>query len=137
MLFTQVEFIIFFAGLILFLSFTRSCTRDKFVVRNIVLLLASYYFYAYWDWRFLSLIIISTFVDFFVGKRIARTGVPSERRILLFLSVFCNLAILGVFKYYNFFVVSFSEFLSLFGLKLGTFNIILPIGNEFSHAKAF
>jgi D-alanyl-lipoteichoic acid acyltransferase DltB (MBOAT superfamily) len=101
--------------------------------RNIFLLGASYIFYGYWDWRFLSLILASTLLDFHVGQAIHRTDEGRRRKILLFLSVAGNLGLLGFFKYYNFFADSFAALASVFGLELdyAHLRIILPVGISF------
>jgi alginate O-acetyltransferase complex protein AlgI len=101
--------------------------------RNIFLLGCSYVFYGYWDWRFLSLILMSTMLDYFVGLAIHRTDDRTRRNRLLFLSVAGNLTLLGVFKYYNFFVDSFADLASVFGLHLdfAHLNVLLPVGISF------
>ena len=87
----------------------------KFRWQNLFLLIASYVFYGYWDWRFTSLLLISTVVDFFVSKHIHKNDNPKRRKHLLFISVATNLGILGFFKYFNFFVDSAGGMLSTFG----------------------
>jgi len=126
MLFTQIEFFIFF-GIVLASLLITSSHR----IRKGLLLLASYYFYAYWDWRFLSLILISTLVDYLVALGLARTSRPSRRKLLLLTSLTCNLGILGFFKYFNFFVQSMETILGSFGFHCGTLHIVLPIGISF------
>ncbi len=126
MLFTQIEFFIFFGVVLASLLIVRSNR-----IRKRVLLLASYYFYAYWDWRFLSLILISTLVDYVVALALARTNRPNRRKVLLLTSLACNLGILGFFKYFNFFVESMEAVLGSFGFHYGTLHIILPIGISF------
>ncbi|MBW2619227.1 MAG: MBOAT family protein, partial [Deltaproteobacteria bacterium] len=126
MLFTQVEFLIFFGVVLAFLAVVRH-NRS----RKIFLLAASYYFYAYWDWRFLGLLVFSTLVDFGVGQGLKRTQAGRSRKALLVASLVCNLGILGFFKYYNFFVESLTGLLSPLGLNLSTLPIILPIGISF------
>jgi len=98
------------------------------------LLLASYCFYAGWDWRFCSLIAISTIVDFVAAQRIARTAATDRvRRAWLLLSVATNLGILGFFKYFGFFVESLRTLLSSAGIETGTttLSILLPVGISF------
>jgi D-alanyl-lipoteichoic acid acyltransferase DltB (MBOAT superfamily) len=101
--------------------------------QNILLIIASYVFYGWWDWRFLSLIIFSSTVDYFVGLSLARTDLPRNRRLLLFTSIFINIGFLGFFKYYNFFLENFVEAFSLFGQQINPqgLNIILPVGISF------
>jgi alginate O-acetyltransferase complex protein AlgI len=101
--------------------------------RNLFLVAASYFFYGYWDWRFLFLILASTALDFFVGSAIYGTVNQHRRKLLLLFSVAGNLSILGFFKYYNFFVDSFVDLASIFGFHpdFVHLNIILPVGISF------
>jgi alginate O-acetyltransferase complex protein AlgI len=106
--------------------------------QNILLLAASYYFYSRWDWRFLSLIVVSTLVDFYVGRAMgtASADTPANqvrRKRLLAVSMVVNLGILGFFKYFNFFADSFTDLLNLVGLTADpiTLNVILPVGISF------
>ena len=101
--------------------------------RNPLLLVASYFFYGYWDYRFTSLLAISTIVDFFIGKKLFHTKEEKQRKRLLLLSMTTNLGILGVFKYYGFFIQSFSPLAAIFGGNLDYLhlNIILPVGISF------
>lgn len=98
-----------------------------------VLVVASYVFYGWWDYRFLGLIWISTIVDFLVGRRMAGTQGRSGRRRLLALSVAVNLGILGFFKYWGFFVESASELLGSIGFDPdpAVLRVILPVGISF------
>src|SRR5438309_9478178 len=75
--------------------------------QNIFLLLASYFFYGWWDWRFLALMIGSTTVDYLIAQKIAPSGADPDRRQLFIFSIVCNFTILGVFNYFDFVVVSF------------------------------
>ncbi|MBV1884311.1 MAG: MBOAT family protein [Pseudomonadales bacterium] len=101
--------------------------------QNILLLLASWFFYACWDWRFLSLILVSTLIDFVVGKQIHGSNIRSIRRAWLGLSVLVNLSILFYFKYADFFVGSFIELCNTLGFypSQPTLDIILPVGISF------
>ena len=131
MKFTSFEFIVFFLSVFFLYWFVFKKSLRK---QNLLLLAASYFFYGYWDYRFLSLIFISSFIDFFIGKRLALEENNSNRKLLLTLSLIANLGMLGVFKYYNFFSGSFGEMWhSLFGKELGfvTLNIVLPVGISF------
>jgi D-alanyl-lipoteichoic acid acyltransferase DltB (MBOAT superfamily) len=96
-------------------------------------IIASYLFYGWWDWRFLSLIIISSTADFIIGILLGRTQEKAQRKILLIASLIVNLGILGFFKYFNFFVESMNELMSVLSLNLNTttLNIILPVGISF------
>lgn len=101
--------------------------------QNVLLLAASYYFYAQWDWRFLSLIWISTLVDYVSGRVMAASSQARVRRLALMVSLVTNLGLLGVFKYANFFVDSAQALLDSVGLPtFGTaLNIVLPVGISF------
>jgi D-alanyl-lipoteichoic acid acyltransferase DltB (MBOAT superfamily) len=127
MLFHTITFWLFFA-LVTGLYF-RLPHRGQ----NRLLLVASYVFYGWWDWRFLSLIAVSTLVDFVVGLRIAASRRPAVRRAWLCASISTNLGLLGVFKYYNFFAGELAELLAWIGLptSLHSLNILLPVGISF------
>jgi alginate O-acetyltransferase complex protein AlgI len=101
--------------------------------QNKMLLAASYFFYGWWDWRFLSLIFISTVTDYLCGLQIDKHREVKVRKIYLTLSVLVNLTILGFFKYFNFFADSFVSVLSFFGIHhtMPTLNVILPVGISF------
>lgn len=101
--------------------------------QNILLLVASYFFYSCWDYRFLFLLIFSTFLDYFTGNKIEKAQTQFKKRFWLWLSIGVNLGFLGVFKYYDFFVTSFAEAIQQIGLKAhpATLNIILPVGISF------
>ena len=127
MLFNSFIFWAFFA-LVILLYWRLDHKRQ-----NILLLVASYVFYGYWDWRFLSLIIISTLIDFVVAQRIESNSEQSIRRRWVLLSVFTNLGLLGFFKYFGFFVKEFALVIEAMGFNasLPTLNIILPVGISF------
>lgn len=100
--------------------------------RKFLLLLASYGFYACWEWRFLGLLLASTVVDHSVGARLP-SAIGRERRLLLFLSVGVNLAILGLFKYAGFFAASAANLAGVFGWRLSPtiLRVGLPVGISF------
>jgi D-alanyl-lipoteichoic acid acyltransferase DltB (MBOAT superfamily) len=129
MLFNSFEFVVFF--IIVFFIYYKS--YNKLTLQNTLLLVSSYVFYGWWDWRFLSLIIISSLSDYFIGKAIDQNNDKKQRRQLLILSLLVNLGILGFFKYYNFFTESFSDFVRLFGFESNPafLNIVLPVGISF------
>ncbi|MEM9923959.1 MAG: MBOAT family O-acyltransferase [Cyanobacteria bacterium P01_D01_bin.50] len=107
--------------------------KSHYKAQNILLLIASYIFYGYWDWRFTGLLALSTIVDFTVGKLLLNSKEPSKRKLLLFISIFFNLSILGFFKYFNFFAESFAGLFQIFGLEANwvTLNVLLPVGISF------
>jgi len=127
MLFNTIEFIAFF--LIVFLIYWASGLR----VQNILLLVASYYFYGCWNWKFLFLIFFSTLVDYICGLAISRTQKIKTRKILLFISVACNLTALGFFKYFNFFLDNLKPLFPILGIswEQSHLNIVLPVGISF------
>src|SRR5882672_9439359 len=92
--------------------------RLGFRAQNRFLLAASYFFYGWWDWRFLLLMIGSTIIDYLIAQRISATELPSRRRLLLTASLVLNFSILGFFKYCNFFVDSFAHAAEMFGMKI-------------------
>lgn len=130
MLFNSIEFAIFLPVIFLIYWFPL---KRKLDLQNLFLLAASYFFYGWWDWRFLGLIILSSALDFYVGQRIYAETNLKTRKSLLYLSIGFNLGMLGFFKYYNFFVASFVEAFTLFGapLEATTLNILLPVGISF------
>ncbi len=126
MLFNTVQFALFF--LVVYGLYLLCSHR----LQNRLLLVASYVFYGCWDWRFLSLIAISTVIDYTCGAGIHQSQ-GRKRRIFLLVSMFGNLGILGFFKYYNFFADSLVSVFAAFGLEvgLGSLQIILPVGISF------
>ncbi|MEM7306285.1 MAG: MBOAT family O-acyltransferase [Planctomycetota bacterium] len=128
MIFTEARFFAFFA-----LAFGVHWALRSNASRKAWLLACSYAFYAAWDWRFLSLILFSTVVDFAAGARLAATDEPRVRRRWLGVSLACNLGLLGAFKYYNFFADSAARLLEGAGLGAHdpTLNIVLPVGISF------
>jgi len=105
----------------------------KFRDQNRFLLVASYFFYGWWDWRFLLLMIGSTLIDYFIAIKIADNEDPRVRKGLLVLSLIINFSILGFFKYFNFFADSLAGALSGIGIhaSLPVLRIILPPGISF------
>ena len=129
MVFNSYEFLVFLPSVFIVYWFV---VNNSLKLQNLFLLFASYLFYGWWDWRFLSLIVISSFADFFIGKAIYRSDNPHSK-YWLWLSILINLGFLGVFKYSNFFVDSFVDAFSLVGVELHrtSLNIILPVGISF------
>lgn len=134
MLFNSFTFAVFFP-LVLLLYWIL-----PFRLQNLMLLAASYVFYGYWDWRFLSLIALSTIVDYFTGLKIEEENVKGPQADLkrkkwwLMLSMVTNLGLLGFFKYYNFFTESMADLMSSIGVgtpDMFYLNIILPVGISF------
>jgi len=101
--------------------------------QNALLIVASYYFYSCWDWRFLFLLVFSTFLGYYTGIRIEKSSTATSRKFWLWLSIIANIGFLGIFKYYNFFAFSFSEALNGIGLQTSPLllDVILPVGISF------
>ncbi|MCZ7555273.1 MAG: MBOAT family protein [Bacteroidia bacterium] len=130
MLFNSLDFAIFLP--IVFFLYWFAAGRNL-RVQNAIVICASFVFYGWWDWRFLSLIVFSTAVDYTAGRALGWTENARSRRILLLTSVIINLGLLSVFKYYNFFIESFASAFSVFGLAFSasSLNVILPVGISF------
>lgn len=126
MAFNSFQYAVFLA--LVFFTYRALGRRGQ----NLLLLAASYLFYAFWDWRFLSLLVVSTVVDFIIGRRLRLAAGPARTRLLA-TSMVVNLGILGFFKYFGFFADSFAGMLSQFGLEASvpTLQIILPVGISF------
>jgi D-alanyl-lipoteichoic acid acyltransferase DltB (MBOAT superfamily) len=130
MLFTSLDFAIFLPIVFILYWFV---TQKNLKLQNALIVVASYIFYGWWDWRFLSLIIFSTVVDYLIGQRLRTEDKQSKRKVLLWTSIIVNLGFLGFFKYYNFFLENFVDAFSLFGMEINanSLNIILPVGISF------
>ena len=102
-----------------------------FKINKLFLLGASYFFYGYWDYRFLSLIIISSVISFGAGEKIFQDEDPKRKKRYLIIAILINLIILGLFKYSNFFIESANQVLNSFDLSIAYLNIILPVGISF------
>jgi D-alanyl-lipoteichoic acid acyltransferase DltB (MBOAT superfamily) len=126
-IFNSFVFWIFFAGVLAL--YWRLPHRQQ----NQLLLVASYVFYGYWDWRFLGLLLASTVVDYFVGHALTRFEDPRRRKGLIVLSMVVNLTFLGFFKYWGFFVSEFADLLRTLGFTphIPVLSIVLPVGISF------
>src|SRR6478609_1927662 len=130
MFFNSLHFAAFLP--IVFILYWFVCNKNK-SWQNGLLIIASYYFYACWDWRFLFLLIFSTLLDYFSGIQIEKSKSVKESKFWFWLSIIVNLGFLGVFKYYNFFVTSFTELINGFGFQVNPLliKVILPVGISF------
>lgn len=101
--------------------------------QNLLMVIASYVFYGWWDYRFLALLFFSSIIDYNVGKKLANENNPARRKLYLAISLGVNLGLLGFFKYCNFFIESFTESFTFFGnpIEASGLNIILPVGISF------
>ena len=130
MLFNSLDFAIFLPIVFVLYWFVAN---KNIKWQNQLIVVASYVFYGWWDWRFLSLIIFSTLLDFTIGHRLSKEENDHKRKLLLWASILTNRGILGFFKYYNFFLDNFISAFSVFGteIKANSLNIILPVGISF------
>jgi len=130
MLFNSLDFAIFLP--VVFVIYWLMADED-IKKQNLFLVLASYTFYGWWDWRFLFLILFSTVVDYSIGIGLSKREDPKIRKGLLWLSIGVNLGFLGFFKYYNFFLDNFISAFSFFGVTMDAraLSIILPVGISF------
>src|SRR5208283_222777 len=128
MLFDSPVFIVFL--ILVVLLYWRLSWRSQ----NVFLLGASYFFYGWWDWRFLLLMAASTCIDYVVARKLPTLHNPMQRRALLILSLVVNFGFLGFFKYFNFFIQSFAGMLSSVGfhnVPMSLLRIVLPPGISF------
>ncbi|MEM6763288.1 MAG: MBOAT family protein [Bacteroidota bacterium] len=131
MLFNSLAFLVFLPWVFILYWFGA---YKNLKLQNLLVLISSYVFYGWWDWRFLGLIALSTLVDYTLGLTIHATSDTSVKKRWLWLSIAVNLGILGFFKYFNFFIESWVDLLSLLGYQLSstwTLEIILPVGISF------
>ena len=130
MFFNSIDFAVFLPIVFILYWFVF---KKNLKLQNLLIVVASYVFYGWWDWRFLSLILFSTIVDYLVGRRLRTEEKQSSRKVLLWISVVVNLGFLGFFKYYNFFLENFIASFSLFGAEIqaNSLHIILPVGISF------
>ena len=130
MLFNSLEYLVFLPLVFIIYWFGL---KKSLKGQNFFILLVSYVFYGWWDWRFLALIAFSTLVDYMVGLKIQNSDSKKNRKLLLGISLAVNLGLLGFFKYYNFFVDSWVEAFDGLGITMhtSTLQIILPVGISF------
>ena len=130
MLFNSIDFAIFLPVIFLIYWFV---VNKNLTLQNLIILIASYVFYGWWDWRFLSLIFISSMTDYTIGLGLKKSKSKKKRKLLLSISLIINLGFLGFFKYFNFFIDSFIDLFTTFGFSINarSLNIILPVGISF------
>jgi alginate O-acetyltransferase complex protein AlgI len=130
MLFNSFDFAIFLP--IVFILYWYG-TKGNPKYQNLLIVLASYIFYGWWDWRFLSLMLFSTLVDFFIGLSIVKRKTKNSKKRMLILSILINIGLLAFFKYFNFFTDNFIATFSFFGYHFNplSIEIILPVGISF------
>ncbi|MHB8078534.1 MAG: MBOAT family O-acyltransferase [Candidatus Krumholzibacteriia bacterium] len=130
MMFNSMPFAVFLP--VVFVAYWLLGAR-RFRAQNALLLAASYVFYGWWNWRFLSVVILVSIVNYTVGLRLHAATDPRRRRALLLVSLFTSLGALAVFKYADFFLTSFGSLLGALGLRadVPTLRLILPLGISF------
>ena len=130
MLFNSIDFAIFLP--VVFILYWLVAKRNL-KAQNLLIVVVSYLFYGWWEWKFLSLIIFSTLVDYSVGLGLAKRESPNVRKMLLWTSILINLGFLGFFKYFDFFLANFTKAFSFFGhpINASTLNIVIPVGISF------
>ncbi|MES2691184.1 MAG: MBOAT family O-acyltransferase [Bacteroidota bacterium] len=130
MLFNSLTFALFFPVVFILYWFF---TNKNLKLQNAMLLVASYFFYSCWDYRFLFLLLFSTLLDYVTGIRMKEASSDRIKKTWFWLSIVINAGFLGVFKYYNFFAASFANLLEQLGLNVnpGTLDVILPVGISF------
>lgn len=130
MLFNSIDFAVFLP--LVFALYWFVFNRN-IKTQNLLIVIASYVFYGWWEWRFLSLIILSTILDFIIGQMLVCTERIHHRRLLLWTSISINLGLLGYFKYANFFLDNFHSAFTFFGFHIAQkpLAIILPVGISF------
>jgi alginate O-acetyltransferase complex protein AlgI len=128
MLFNTYTFWVFYAAVLPLYWFLAQRHRQ-----NQMLIVASYFFYGWWDWRFLPILLFSTIIDYRLGLLVHRASSQRSKRRLVAVSVCVNLLILGIFKYYNFFSHELFTAASAMGLHLSLplIRVILPVGISF------
>ena len=134
MLFNSIQFVVFLpiVFLLYWFVFDRLMSKSKhqLQLQNAFVVVASYVFYGWWDWRFLVLIAFTSFCSWGSGLLIGNTGSKNKAKVCMWLNVILNLGILALFKYYDFFVTEFAQLfkISTEGLLL---KVILPVGISF------
>jgi alginate O-acetyltransferase complex protein AlgI len=130
MFFNSLAFALFLPIVFFLYWFVFNKTKST---QNALLIIASYYFYSCWDWRFLFLLVFSTFLDYYTGIQIEKSTNDKGRKFWFWLSIIVNLGFLGLFKYYNFFSASFAQMLTSGGIKASPIllDVILPVGISF------
>lgn len=130
MFFNSLSFAVFLPLVFLFYWLVGRTSKRA---QNSILIIASYYFYSCWDWRFLFLLLFSTFLDYFTAIQIEKGRTNKSRKFWFWLSIIINLGFLGVFKYYDFFAISMANMISSFGFHANPWllKLILPVGISF------
>jgi alginate O-acetyltransferase complex protein AlgI len=130
MLFNSIEFLVFLPVVFALYWLAGRSTKTQ----NVLIVVASYFFYGWWDWRFLGIIALSSLLDYAVGLGLGRTQAPMARKALLATSLILNLGALAFFKYFNFFADSLARAFTFFGHPLSgpiLVNVVLPVGISF------
>jgi D-alanyl-lipoteichoic acid acyltransferase DltB (MBOAT superfamily) len=130
MLFNSIEFAIFLPIVFVLYWFVA---KKNYKWQNLLIVISSFVFYGWWDWRFLFLMIFSASIDFFAGIQIQRSDNQKRKKTFLLISIFINIGNLGVFKYFNFFIDNFIRTFGFLGYQINklSLEVILPLGISF------
>ena len=130
MIFNSIEFAIFLP--IVFFAYWFIVGK-KYYYQNFLIMISSFFFYGWWDWRFLLLLLFTAGIDFIVALKLYKTKIIKLRKYYLSISIVSNLAVLGFFKYFNFFIDNFINAFTFFGSHLSKpgLSIVLPVGISF------
>ncbi|HHH50537.1 MAG TPA: MBOAT family protein [Saprospiraceae bacterium] len=130
MFFNSIDFALFLPIVFIIYWFV---VNKNLRLQNFFIVVASYVFYGWWSWKFLSLILFSTLVDYTIGRKLSKENNKTKRKIYLWISLLVNLGFLAFFKYYNFFLDNFVSAFSFFGTEISasSLNIVLPVGISF------
>ncbi|MBP8073975.1 MAG: MBOAT family protein, partial [Bacteroidia bacterium] len=130
MIFNSIEFVLFLPAVFILYWFVL---QRSLKIQNLFLWGAGYVFYGWWDWRFLLLLAASTFIDYFVAQQIGKHEEEAPRKRWLMVSLVAQLGMLGVFKYFDFFITSWVDAWATVGVTMDvqTLQIVLPVGISF------
>lgn len=130
MIFNSIDFAVFFSVFFILYWFVLS---KRLITQNLLLLIGSYFFYAYWDWRFLSLLIGSTWLTYYLGLKLSQPSNERTKKIYFYIGIFQGIGMLIYFKYFDFFITSFLDLINKFGLTANyhSLKLILPLGISF------
>jgi D-alanyl-lipoteichoic acid acyltransferase DltB (MBOAT superfamily) len=130
MIFNSIPFAIFFA--VFFLLYWYAF-KQSLRLQNLLLLAGSYFFYGWWNWRFLALLIAGSLINYYIGIYLAKTGNKKKRKWLVYAGILQGIGSLVFFKYYNFFITSFADAFGFFNihLQVHTLSLMLPLGISF------
>ena len=128
MIFTSFTFATFLPAVFVLYWFIFS---KNIRLQNFFLIVVSYIFYGWWNWKFPVILVFITITDYFIAHRIYSSNLLKTKRLYLSLSLLIDIGMLFLFKYYNFFLVEFTRHFAFIGVQLPVLNFILPLGISF------